>query len=151
MAVNAFSTSGTTLPAVLGQSHGGATGVHGYSGRVNQPACPASTGVFGSADTDSRSVGVHGKSRTGRGGLFDGKRAQLRLLPSAAATHPVSGVLGDLFLDKNQRLWFCKGCTTWKQLPENHRLAPRRRVSARISQRHLPLPDGRRASSLGRC
>jgi hypothetical protein len=42
--------------------------------------------------------------------------AQLRLTPSAAANHPASGVLGDLFLDKGKRLWFCKGGKEWKQI-----------------------------------
>jgi hypothetical protein len=51
-----------------------------------------------------------------RGGLFAGKVAQVRLLPSSSASHPSSGSLGDLFLDKGGRLWFCKGGTTWKQL-----------------------------------
>ena len=46
---------------------------------------------------------------------FVGKKAQVNLQPSAAATHPASGQAGDLFVDKNHRLWFCKGAT-WKQL-----------------------------------
>ena len=27
-----------------------------------------------------------------------------------------SGAIGDLFVDRGGRLWFCKGGTTWKQL-----------------------------------
>jgi hypothetical protein len=42
--------------------------------------------------------------------------AQLRLQASAASNHPRSGVLGDLFLDRTARLWFCKGGTSWKQI-----------------------------------
>jgi hypothetical protein len=48
--------------------------------------------------------------------VFKGGKAQLRLVPSTATTHPASGTLGDLFLDKNTRLWFCKGGSTWKQI-----------------------------------
>jgi hypothetical protein len=42
--------------------------------------------------------------------------ALVRLIPSGAATHPRTGALGDLFLDRNERLWFRKGGTTWKQI-----------------------------------
>ena len=39
-----------------------------------------------------------------------------KLVPSAATVHPASGQMGDLFVDKTGRLWFCKGGTLWKQL-----------------------------------
>jgi hypothetical protein len=42
--------------------------------------------------------------------------AQLRLQPSTLATHPASGAAGDLVVDVNKRLWFCKGGTVWVQL-----------------------------------
>jgi hypothetical protein len=74
------------------------------------------TGVFGYANNDANSVGLRGTSPTGRGGRFQGKKAQIRLDPSTANSHPSSGAARDLFLDKNKRLWFCKGGTTWKQL-----------------------------------
>jgi len=111
------SSASTTLPAVVGYSFHGSTGLQGYSGAaVSSPASPVKTGVFGSADTDEASVGVRGRSPTGRGGVFGGKLAQLRLSPSGASTHPASGQRGDLFVDSSGRLWFCKGGTTWKQL-----------------------------------
>jgi hypothetical protein len=68
------------------------------------------------ARTAGTGPGVQGESVNGRGGLFTGKVAQVRLLPSTAATHPASGLAGDLFVDASARLWFCKGGTTWKQL-----------------------------------
>jgi hypothetical protein len=112
-----YGSSGSdTLPALLAVSYGDNTGLQGYSGQNNPPASPARTGVFGSADQGASSVGVRGRSPTGRGGVLGGKLAQLRLVASTATTHPSSGQLGDLFLDKNKRLWFCKGGTTWKQL-----------------------------------
>ena len=101
--------------AVSGHSSGDSTGVFGISG-VGSPAAVAKSGVYGYASQDYASVGVRGASTTGRGGLFKGKAAQLRLFPSSASGHPVSGQLGDLFVDKNKRLWFCKGGTTWTQL-----------------------------------
>jgi hypothetical protein len=91
------------------------TGVLGSSGSHNLPPTPrANTGVMGAAG-GSGCVGVYGTAPTGRGGQFSGGKAQLRLMPSRATTHPSSGALGDLFLDKGGRLWFCKGGTVWKQ------------------------------------
>jgi hypothetical protein len=110
-------TYGSTRPAVLGQSPRGNTGVQGYSGPNSGPGNPTKTGVYGYADTDAASVGVRGGSATGRGGLFSGKLAQLRLNPTRLqATHPSSGATGDFFVDASGRLWFCKGATTWVQL-----------------------------------
>src|SRR5207247_201184 len=100
------------------------------------PAAPARTGVFGVANQNAGAIGVkgqttlghgvHGAATTGigvmgradsgRGGQFKGGAAQLRLVPSTAATHPDSGQAGDLFLDKSHRLWLCKGGTTWVKL-----------------------------------
>jgi hypothetical protein len=81
------------------------------------PASPAKTGVYGYADSDAGSVGVRAGSPTGRGALFSGKLAQLRLSPTRLrATHPSSGATGDFFVDTSGRLWFCKGGTRWVQL-----------------------------------
>jgi hypothetical protein len=112
---------------VLGQ--GGTDGVHGQgsphgngvSGESDSGAgvlgtAGSGTGVYGYANLGIKAVGVSGKSPTGRGGQFSGGKAQLRLVPSTATTHPSRGSLGDLFLDKNKRLWFCKGGTTWHQI-----------------------------------
>ncbi len=102
--IGVYGSSGSsTLPAVHGWSKGGNTGLQGYSGSGTPDAGLTHTGVFGSAPN-------------GRGGQFAGGKAQLRLIASSATTHPHSGILGDLFLDKNKRLWFCKGSTSWKQL-----------------------------------
>ncbi len=96
-----FSTAGT---GVRGWAAGGGTGVFGYSGSS-----------FPSGDPPAN-VAVYGRSADGRGGVFNGKAAPIRLIASTAASHPASGMLGDLFLDANKRLWFCKGGTTWQQL-----------------------------------
>ena len=89
--------------AVVGANGGGGTGVLGFSG--DEPPRRV-----------ARDAGVYGASEKGRGGIFKGNVAQLRLVPSAATTHPSSGQIGDLFVDKSGRLWFCKGGTTWKQV-----------------------------------
>jgi hypothetical protein len=108
-------SSSSTLPAVVGRS-GFNTGVQGYSGSNSVPAGRAKTGVHGHADEDTASVGVRGTSLAGRGGVFRGATAPLRLVASPSATHPASGQRGDLFVDASGRLWFCKGGTTWKLL-----------------------------------
>jgi hypothetical protein len=61
-------------------------------------------------------VGVHGTSPAGRGGIFKGGTAQIKLVASSKVNDPLPGQLGDLFLDKNKRLWLCKGGSNWKQL-----------------------------------
>jgi hypothetical protein len=66
--------------------------------------------------TSESNYGVRGDSVNGRGGLFIGKRAQLRLRPSDANSHPSSGAMGDLFVDRHGRLWFCKGGSSWRLL-----------------------------------
>jgi hypothetical protein len=86
-----------------GGTGGYGTGVIGSSGSQSWPAPIANTGVLG--------VGRHG-----RGGVFKGDKAQVRLIAAPTATHPASGSMGDLYLDINARLWFCKGGTTWKQI-----------------------------------
>jgi hypothetical protein len=109
--------SSTSRPAVQGSNSGGNTGVQGYSGSDNPPpSSPANTGVHGSADKDATAIGVRGASSKGRGGLFTGALANVRLAPSSSATHPSSGQQGDLFVDASSNLWFCKGAATWVKL-----------------------------------
>jgi hypothetical protein len=38
------------------------------------------------------------------------------LIPTTTATHPASGLAGDLYVDNAKRLWFCKGGNTWVQV-----------------------------------
>ncbi len=110
----AWATSGETSGvAGLGSSPTGAgvsgwsaegTGVLAYSGPPPRPSAPPMTGVFGFAGQDG-----------GRGGVFGGAAAQIRLIP-AAGPHPTTGELGDLHLDDGGSHWLCKGGTAWKQL-----------------------------------
>ena len=95
-------------------------------------------GVYGSADADGpgvmgrgavgvEGVGSIGVSATGqdgpgiraagdRGGTFIGNVAQLRLQPSESPSHPAHGEPGDLFVDADRRLWFCRGGADWTRL-----------------------------------
>jgi hypothetical protein len=74
------------------------------------------TGVLG---LSTGSVGVEGRSQTGRGAVFAGASAQVKLMPGSRPTHPSSGETGDLYCDGHGRLWFCKkggSPATWKQV-----------------------------------
>jgi hypothetical protein len=104
------------LPAVAGQSVTG-TGTMGVSGGDSLPAATPRTGVYGYAfQNDSSAKGVYGEVPKGRGVVAKGGVAQIRLVPSGSNTHPASGQAGDLFVDKSDRLWFCKGGSTWVKL-----------------------------------
>lgn len=116
-AVEAFSASGVGLRA----SSVSANGVDGFAGGANTTAngvyghtSGTGNGVLGVADSGRGVVGTAGAA--GRGGEFAGGKSQVRLVPSAATTHPTRGLAGDLFLDKSKRLWLCKGTTTWVQV-----------------------------------
>ena len=102
---------------VLGGSGNGgssdSTGVMGVSG-VTTLVPLANTGVYGLSHV-ATGVGVAGTSALGRGGQFSGRKAQLRLMPSNAASHPSTGAKGDLFVDASGRLWFYTGAT-WKRI-----------------------------------
>jgi len=60
-----------------------------------------------------RGVGVRASGK--RGGVFNGTAAAIQLAPSAG-THPVHGSKGDLFVDHNAHLFFCRGGTNWVKL-----------------------------------
>lgn len=135
--IGIFGASGSVAhAAVYGVSNGNSTGLRGVSGGLPGFESAPKTGVHGYAVQDAGARGVtgqttvgrgvngiattgialYGESTLGRGGHFKGKKAQIRLDPSTAATHPVSGAAGDIFLDASKRLWLCKGGTTWVRL-----------------------------------
>jgi hypothetical protein len=105
------SSSGDGIVGFSGSGRGvwgNSSSNYGVEGEGN-----AAAGVFG----HSRSApGVIGRSELGRGAVFGGKKAQVRLDPSDAASHPHTGSMGDMFVDKTGRLWFCKGSTSWTKL-----------------------------------
>ena len=78
------------------------------SAAVHGTTAGAGPGVQG---TSAGGAGVIGegaaKGVSGRGGVFSGSAAQVRLIPSGAKTHRKSGQSGDLFVDASRGLWFC--------------------------------------------
>jgi hypothetical protein len=91
--------------AATGWARNGGAGIVGVSNhsKTSFPSIPAETGGYF-------------KATKGRGVVAAGTKAQLRLVPSTASSHPSSGSAGDLFLDKSKRLWLCTGGTNWKRL-----------------------------------
>ena len=85
------------------ESSGAGTALSGSSGH--------GTGVAG---VSGAGVGVVGVGH--RGGAFVGLKAVINLAPSPHASHPHSGAEGDIVLDRNHRLWLCRGGRHWKQL-----------------------------------
>jgi hypothetical protein len=90
-------------------------------------AWPAAVGAWGGSHvahglfgyTDSKKAGgglpptaVAAFSLYGYGGYFSGKTAQISLKPQPTQ-HPGTGKAGDMFVDSNNDLWFCKGGTDW--------------------------------------
>lgn len=60
-------TSATDKPSIMGVSAGASTGVHGYSGGSIPPDAPVRTGVYGTTESATPSVGVRGDSGLGGG------------------------------------------------------------------------------------
>ena len=142
IAVQAEAQATNSATGVLGTTSGNAHGSSGVAGIANatDPSSVA-VGLSGStATTGTGGAGVHGShagagpggsfssasgfgvfasGNDGRGGSFGGKAANIRLRPSNANSHPVSGQAGDLSVDKANRLWYCKrggNKATWVQL-----------------------------------
>ena len=98
--------------------------MHGYSEGSGQgvwgeiaDAAKSQSAVLGT--TEGTGAAIEGNSILGRGGLFNGKKAQIRLVASSATNKPSTGTRGDLFVDASGRLWYCKtsgSATGWKQL-----------------------------------
>lgn len=80
----------------------------------------------GAGVSTSGTIGVRGDGTgaNGRGGVFSGAVAQVRLDPGSNPTHPESGSQGDLYADQTGRLWFCKkggsaavgNAAVWRQI-----------------------------------
>jgi hypothetical protein len=112
----------SSAPVVQATSYGSGFAIYGaaagtgraIAGYISQPASTASS-VYGA--TAGSGAGVEGKSDNGRGGKFTGRYAQINLAPGTSSTHPShGGILGDLYVDLNARLWFCRGANHWVQV-----------------------------------
>ncbi len=115
-------TGGTGVSAggsTVGLSASGPTAVRA-SGTSTGVSASGPTGVHGSG-SGTAGVGVkgNGAGSGGRGGIFAGKAAQVKLSPGTLGTHPKSGQRGDLYADNKGRLWFCKtggNTALWHQI-----------------------------------
>ena len=70
-------------------------------------------GVWGQSDSG---IGVRGAAAHGRGGVFKGSKAAIRLRPTGANSHPATGQVGDTVVDNSGRLWFCQRGAAWRRL-----------------------------------
>ncbi len=88
------------------------------NGTVTARNAGTGSAVYGqTTSTTSTSAAIIGAAGAkGRGAKLRGGAAQLLLEASTSSTHPASGTKGDLFVDSQGRLWFCKGGTNWKQI-----------------------------------
>ena len=103
---NAVNGPGSTDTGVFGFTpSGNGRGVVGVNS-ADTPRQLSGAGVLGKGQGGV--AGVRGMSDTGRGGVFSGGAAQVRLMPGSKSTHPTSGNRGDLYADSLGRLWFCK-------------------------------------------
>jgi hypothetical protein len=110
--VTSASTAHAVGQAISASGTGSAGGVKGTSGSGAGVAGSSGSGT-GIAGASNSGDGVTGSGT--RGGVFTGRDSQVRLTPSTGF-HPRSGSAGDLFVDKDHHLWFCKGSTTWVKL-----------------------------------
>jgi hypothetical protein len=128
-----YASSGTGTAATVVSDHGvglvaigsEATAAQVLTSSTGSPALEAridnAANARGAVEASTSGTGaaIVGVSAKGRGGLFYGKAASLRLYPGATATHPAAGARGDLYVDTSGRLWYCKTTgnpATWTQL-----------------------------------
>jgi hypothetical protein len=95
-------TGGTVGLALAASGGNGADAIHASSDKGTAVSAGSAHGA-----------GVRASGR--RGGVFSGKSAAIQLEPSAGS-HPVRGAKGDLFVDHNAHLFFCRGGTNWVKL-----------------------------------
>lgn len=101
-----------------------AAGIHGTSASLHRSAIGVEGSVangLGVSGFSDSGTGMRGESSAGRGGVFAGGTAPLRLVPSRRAGPPKTGAheKGDIFLDRNGGLYVCvKTGTpgTWKRI-----------------------------------
>jgi hypothetical protein len=92
----------------IGVKGTGPTGVRGVGTSIGVSASGPTAVHAGGSGAAGVGVSASGSGGAGRGGVFAGAAAQVQLAPGALASHPRSGKRGDLYADKNGRLWFCK-------------------------------------------
>src|SRR5262245_14223671 len=103
---------GTTGLALAASGTNGADAIHAASVKGTGVAGSSNSGTAVKAASKT-GTGVRGSGK--RGGVFSGSAAAIQLAPHAGS-HPHAGSKGDLFVDHNTHLWFCRGGTTWVKL-----------------------------------
>jgi hypothetical protein len=109
--VSASSTAHTVGLALAAECTGG-DAVHASSNTGSAVVASSGHGT-GVAASSSTGNGVTGSGA--RGGVFTGGSANVRLTPHKGG-HPRRGLAGDLFVDNQDHLWYCRGGTTWVKL-----------------------------------
>jgi len=108
-------TGGTGIITSAANGSGGTVGLalaaSGSNG-ANAIVATSDKGIAVSAGS-GHSTGVKASGR--RGGVFAGTAAAIQLTPHAGS-HPIHGQKGDLFVDHNAHLFFCRGGTNWVKL-----------------------------------
>lgn len=92
--------------------------IAGAGGTAVEADTGTGTAVLASA-IDTGGDAVNASAVGGRGVIASGAVAPLRLVPSSTRSHPKSGLAGDFFVDKFNRLWYCtKGgsVATWRRV-----------------------------------
>jgi hypothetical protein len=110
LSVEGFVTGASISGPTAVEARGGPLGMH-VSGQTAVQAIGVTVGIATSGSgmgvqAAGGNIGVRGSG--GRGGVFSGHAAQVQLVPGPTSSHPGSGSRGDLYADKNGRLWFCK-------------------------------------------
>jgi hypothetical protein len=108
-----IANTANSRPAVYGTTNGSGPAVEGAHSGANGSAVYARISNASNAAAAVRGVGSSG----GRGGMFSGGAAQLRLVPGGSV--PASGQTGDLFVDAAGHLHYCKAGgsnASWIQL-----------------------------------
>jgi hypothetical protein len=125
----------TTRNAILATSHGEMETVRADNRGIGPGIVAKSAFAVGVTGVSAHAPGIHGKSSGsgvaavygentdgGYGGVFEGTRAPLRLVPQFSPTgFPASGLhaSGELFVDTAGNLWFCAAGGSpgrWRQI-----------------------------------
>jgi hypothetical protein len=120
-----------TIDGLHGVSSVGGSGLKG-TGKFGVLGISSTTGGFGvwgqhtgsgnGLNGDSATgAGVHGKSTSGYGGLFEGGKAQVRLVPKSTSGRPTTGshAKGELYLGSTGNLYICVASGTpgtWRKV-----------------------------------
>jgi hypothetical protein len=105
---------------VKGQGKFGTLGISSTSGGFG--AWGQHTGSGNGVNGDSvTGAGVHGKSTSGYGGVFEGGKAQVRLVPKSTSGRPTTGshARGELYLGSTGTLFICVASGTpgtWRKV-----------------------------------